>query len=84
MNIGVSDILIKGGRIMEKETTRVGKRGTVVIPAGLRRKYGLSEGSLVIAEAQPEAGLLDQRGRHVVLRRERVGRRQHHVRAAGH
>src|SRR5512135_2724855 len=43
---------------MEKETTRVGKRGTVVIPAGLRRKYGLSEGSLVIAEAQPEGVLL--------------------------
>jgi AbrB family looped-hinge helix DNA binding protein len=40
------------------ETTKIGKRGTVVIPAGLRRKYKLQEGSLVIAEARPEGVLL--------------------------
>ena len=31
-------------------TTRVGKRGTIVIPAALRRRLGLEEGDLVIAE----------------------------------
>ncbi|BCV19956.1 AbrB/MazE/SpoVT family DNA-binding domain-containing protein [Moorella sp. Hama-1] len=41
-----------------KETTKIGKRGTVVIPASLRRKYGLQEGALVIAEACPEGILL--------------------------
>lgn len=40
------------------ETTKVGKRGTVVIPAGLRRNYGFEEGSLLIAEARPEGILL--------------------------
>ena len=43
---------------MEKETTKVGKRGAVVIPAGLRRKYGFEEGARVIAEGRPEGVLL--------------------------
>jgi AbrB family looped-hinge helix DNA binding protein len=43
---------------MEIETTKVGKRGAVVIPAGLRRKYGFKEGSLVVAEAREEGVLL--------------------------
>jgi AbrB family looped-hinge helix DNA binding protein len=44
--------------MMEADTTKVGKRGTVVIPAGFRRKYGFEEGSVVIAEARPEGVLL--------------------------
>jgi AbrB family looped-hinge helix DNA binding protein len=40
------------------DTTKVGKRGTIVIPADLRRKYRLEEGSLVIAEPRPEGVLL--------------------------
>jgi len=32
------------------ETSKVGKRGTVVIPARLRKQLGIKEGSLVIAE----------------------------------
>ena len=43
---------------METEATKVGKRGTVVIPAGLRRKYGLQEGALLIAEGREEGVLL--------------------------
>ena len=43
---------------MEMDTTKVGKRGTIVIPAGLRRKYGFEEGSVVIAEAREEGVLL--------------------------
>jgi AbrB family looped-hinge helix DNA binding protein len=43
---------------MEVDTTKVGKRGTIVIPAGLRRKYGFEEGSVVIAEARAEGVLL--------------------------
>lgn len=41
----------------ERKTTTVGSRGTVVIPAELRRRYGLEEGSTVIAEPR-EDGLL--------------------------
>jgi AbrB family looped-hinge helix DNA binding protein len=37
---------------------RAGKRGAVVIPAPLRRRYGIEEGSLVIAEARPEGVLI--------------------------
>jgi len=43
---------------MEADTAKIGKRGTVVIPAGLRRKYGFEEGSVVIAEARAEGVLL--------------------------
>jgi AbrB family looped-hinge helix DNA binding protein len=39
------------------ETSKVGKRGTVVMPARLRRKFGIEEGSLVIAEER-EDGIL--------------------------
>jgi AbrB family looped-hinge helix DNA binding protein len=40
------------------ETTKIGRRGAVVIPAGLRHKYGFEEGSLVVAEAREEGVLL--------------------------
>jgi len=43
---------------MENGTTKVGKRGAVVIPAGLRRKYGFEEGSLVVAQPRAEGVLL--------------------------
>ena len=33
------------GRTTAAEPSRVGKRGTVVIPAALRRRYGIEEGS---------------------------------------
>ena len=39
---------------MPQSTSRVGKRGTVVIPAALRRRFGIEEGSLVIAEDREE------------------------------
>ena len=42
---------------MSSVTSRVGKRGTIVVPAVLRRQYGLEEGTLVIAE-QREDGIL--------------------------
>lgn len=41
-----------------RHTTKVGKRGTVVIPAALRRRYGLDEGSIVIAEEREEGILI--------------------------
>lgn len=34
--------------------TTIGKRGTLVIPVELRRRYGLDEGSAVILEAGEE------------------------------
>jgi AbrB family looped-hinge helix DNA binding protein len=40
------------------ESIKVGKRGTVVIPAGLRRDYLIDEGSMLVAEARPEGILL--------------------------
>jgi AbrB family looped-hinge helix DNA binding protein len=39
------------------ESSRIGKRGTFVIPASLRRRFGLSEGTTVIAE-ETEDGIL--------------------------
>lgn len=42
----------------ERTTTRIGQRGTVVIPAELRKRYQLTEGSTVIAEPRDEGILL--------------------------
>lgn len=38
-------------------TSKVGKRGTVVVPARLRRRFGIEEGSLVVAQ-ECEDGIL--------------------------
>ena len=40
------------------ESSKVGKRGTFVIPARLRRRFGLVEGSEVIAEETPDGILI--------------------------
>ena len=40
------------------ETARIGRRGTVVLPARLRRKYALEEGTIVIVEAREEGVML--------------------------
>ncbi|MEN6371317.1 MAG: AbrB/MazE/SpoVT family DNA-binding domain-containing protein [Armatimonadota bacterium] len=37
-------------RLSSRETSKVGKRGTIVIPAKLRKRFGIVEGSLIIAE----------------------------------
>ena len=39
------------------EPTRVGKRGTIVLPASLRKQYGFEEGTMVVAEGS-EYGVL--------------------------
>ena len=36
---------------------RVGKRGSIIVPAKLRKRFGIEEGSLVTAEAR-EDGIL--------------------------
>ena len=39
-------------------TSKIGKRGVVVIPVKLRKRFGLQEGTLVIAEERTEGILL--------------------------
>ena len=43
---------------MAQSTSRVGKRGTVVIPAALRRRYGIEGESMIIAEDREEGILI--------------------------
>ena len=40
------------------EVTRIGKRGTIVIPAPLRKRYGLEVGGEVLVEETAEGLLL--------------------------
>lgn len=40
------------------QTSKVGKPGAVVIPASLRRRFGIEEGTLVVAEATEEGVLI--------------------------
>jgi AbrB family looped-hinge helix DNA binding protein len=42
----------------QSETGRVGKKGVYTIPAALRKRFGLRDGSLVIAEERAEGILL--------------------------
>ncbi len=39
------------------QSARVGKRGAIVVPAKLRKRFGIEEGSIVIAE-EKEDGIL--------------------------
>ena len=39
------------------EAAKVGKRGAIVVPARLRKRYGIEEGTIVTAEAH-EDGIL--------------------------
>jgi AbrB family looped-hinge helix DNA binding protein len=40
-----------------QQSARVGKRGAIIVPAGLRKRFGIEEGSLVVAEVK-EDGIL--------------------------
>ena len=42
---------------MFKETTKIGRRGTIVIPATLRRRLGLKDGDILVAE-EVDGGVL--------------------------
>jgi AbrB family looped-hinge helix DNA binding protein len=53
--LGYSDMWRVG---MSQDAMRMGKRGTVVLPARLRKKFGLDEGSMLIAEEKPEGILV--------------------------
>lgn len=41
-----------------RETGRIGRRGTLVIPASFRRRFGLEDGSEVVVEETAEGILL--------------------------
>lgn len=40
------------------DISKVGKRGSIIVPARLRRKFGIEEGGLVVAEERPEGILI--------------------------
>ncbi len=40
------------------ETGKVGKRGVITLPASLRKRFGLDDGSLIIAEEREDGILL--------------------------
>jgi len=40
------------------ESARVGKRGAIILPARLRKQFGIEEGSIVTAEARDDGILI--------------------------
>ncbi len=40
------------------ESARVGKRGAIIVPAKLRKQFGIEEGSIVTAEARDDGFLI--------------------------
>jgi AbrB family looped-hinge helix DNA binding protein len=43
---------------MANVISRMGKRGTIVVPAEFRKRFGLDEGALIIAEEREDGILL--------------------------
>src|SRR5436309_13466527 len=56
LNIGHTDIQASS-REVRMESAKVGKRGAIVVPAKLRKRFGIEEGTVVIAEER-EDGIL--------------------------
>jgi AbrB family looped-hinge helix DNA binding protein len=40
------------------QSSRVGKRGAIIVPAKLRKRFGIEEGSIVIAEEKDDGILI--------------------------
>jgi AbrB family looped-hinge helix DNA binding protein len=40
------------------QSARVGKRGAIIVPASLRKRFGIEEGSIVIAEEKDDGILI--------------------------
>ncbi len=51
---GYSDYLLFLPQILEPLASKVGRRGTVVLPAKLRHRLGIEEGSFVVAEERED------------------------------
>ena len=58
---------------MEREVTRVGKGGRVVIPVAFRRALGLDEGSAVVVVLEPD-GVRVMSTAHALERAQRIVR----------
>jgi AbrB family looped-hinge helix DNA binding protein len=43
---------------MKSTSTKVGRRGTIVVPVEFRKRYGLEEGALVIVEESADGILI--------------------------
>jgi AbrB family looped-hinge helix DNA binding protein len=50
-------LIVRYSVIMDALASKVGRRGTIVLPAKLRRRLGIEEGSFVVAEER-EDGIL--------------------------
>jgi len=46
------------GKIRHMESARVGKRGAIIVPARLRKRFGIEEGSIVVAEEKADGILI--------------------------
>ena len=42
----------------DMESAKVGKRGAIIVPARLRKRFGIEEGSIVVAEEKDDGILI--------------------------
>jgi AbrB family looped-hinge helix DNA binding protein len=49
---------MKYGRGQIMESAKVGKRGAIIVPAKLRKRFGIEEGTMVIAEERDDGILI--------------------------
>src|SRR6202051_501790 len=55
--IPYNQALRKGGGLV-MQSAKVGKRGAIIVPASLRKRFGIEEGSIVIAEEKADGILI--------------------------
>jgi AbrB family looped-hinge helix DNA binding protein len=51
-------MVISGAEVDLMESAKVGKRGAIIVPARLRRRFGIEEGSMVVAEEKDDGILI--------------------------
>jgi AbrB family looped-hinge helix DNA binding protein len=51
-------LIVRYSVIMDALASKVGRRGTIVLPAKLRRRLGIEEGSFVVAEERKDGILI--------------------------
>jgi|SRR5579863_5822157 len=51
-------MVISGAEGYLMESAKVGKRGAIIVPARLRKRFGIEEGSMIVAEEKDDGILI--------------------------
>src|SRR2546425_4941763 len=61
-NLPGFQIILHSGKDKPMESAKVGKRGAIIVPARLRKRFGIEEGAIVTAEEREDGILIRPAG----------------------